>query len=153
MTNNLTSALSSLLPAAIAWVEQRETEILSLGNPLSESELSLARNVGVSFPEKVRIMFVDRLPLPDDPQLRQVALNAGLLGPTMIGLTLGYGIYLCKGTSSLRLLSHECRHVYQYEQAGSIAAYLPNYLRQVTELGYANAPYEQDARAHEVKQN
>lgn len=135
MTSDLASALPAHLPAAIEWAEQREIEIINSGRPLSESEISLARKVGVSLPEKVRITFVDRLPLPEDPNLRQVALSAGLLGPTMIGLTLGYGIYLCNGHYSARLLSHECRHVHQYEQAGSVALYLPEYLQQVATFG------------------
>jgi hypothetical protein len=49
-----------------------------------------------------------------------------------------------------RLLSHECRHVHQYEAHGSIAAFLPVYLEQIATVGYRNSPLEQDARAHEV---
>lgn len=47
-------------------------------------------------------------------------------------------------------VSHELRHVHQYEQHGSIAAFLRVYLRQIVEVGYANAPLEADARAHEI---
>ena len=101
-------------------------------------------------PEKIRLSFVAQLPLPSDPMLRQAALQTGLLGPNMIGLTLGYGIYICHGHNSSRLLSHECRHVHQYEQAGSIAAYLPKYLQQIAQFGYTNAPYEVDARENET---
>jgi hypothetical protein len=50
-----------------------------------------------------------------------------------------------------RLVSHECRHVYQYETHGSIAAFLPIYLLQIATVGYVNAPFEQDARAHELE--
>ena len=67
----------------------------------------------------------------------------------MVGLTLGYGVYVCHGHGSIRLLSHEFRHVYQYEHAGSIAAFLPAYLQQIVTVGYNNAPLEVDARAHE----
>jgi hypothetical protein len=49
-----------------------------------------------------------------------------------------------------QLLSHECRHVYQYEAAGSIAAFLPVYIEQIVEFGYDDAPFEQDARHHEL---
>lgn len=151
MKIDLASALPGLLPAAIAWAEQHASEIVMSGRPLSELEVAVAREVGVSCPEKVRIKFVERLPLPNEPRLRQVALDAGLLGPTMVGLTLGYGIYLCNGHNSSCLLSHECRHVYQYEQAGSIAAYIPKYLREIVEYGYTNASYEKDAREHEIR--
>ncbi len=67
----------------------------------------------------------------------------------MVGMTFGYGVYVCHGYVTFSLLSHEFRHVQQYEQAGSIAAYLPAYLEQVVTVGYDNAPFEIDARAHE----
>jgi hypothetical protein len=101
-------------------------------------------------PEQIRIAFVESLTLPDDEMLRRAALETGLLGPGMVGLTLGYSVLICQGHDSLRLLSHEFRHVYQYEQVGSIAAFLPVYLQQIAVFGYSDAPYEIDARAHEI---
>lgn len=150
MNFDLRSALPSLLPKAIAWAEERATEIASSGLPLDSKDLSLAQRVCVARPELIRVLVVNRLPLPSDPQLQHAALATGLLGPGMVGLTLGHGIYLCHGHISARLLSHECRHVYQYEQAGSVAAYLPVYLQQIVDFGYTNAPFEIDARNHEI---
>jgi hypothetical protein len=100
-------------------------------------------------PELIRLQLVDALPQPDEPALRQGALATGLLGPGGIRLTLGYSIFIVRGHMSAPLLSHECRHVYQYEAAGSIAAFLPVYLQQIVTVGYESAPFEQDARAHE----
>lgn len=150
MNFDLAAALPVLIPKAIAWAEQRASEIRFAGDALTEKELAAARLVGVTNPEKIRLSFVSHLPLPNDPMLRQAALQTGLLGSNMVGLTLGHGIYICHGNNSLSLLSHEFRHVHQYEQAGSIAAYLPLYLQQIVHFGYANAPYEVDARAHEA---
>jgi hypothetical protein len=138
-----------LLPRATAWAEERSSEILSEGIALSEEGLEIARAVGVSRPERIRISSVPELPLPDDPDLRYAALKTGLLGPGMVGLTLGYGIYICHGHQSNRLLSHECRHVYQYEHAGTIKDYLPEYLDQIVKFGYHDAPFEVDARNYE----
>lgn len=87
---------------------------------------------------------------PDHPVLRQVANQLNFLGPDTIGLTLGYGVYLRKGYMDDRLLSHEFRHVRQYEIAGSIAAFIDEYIRQIFQYGYLNAPYEVDARAYEI---
>jgi hypothetical protein len=67
----------------------------------------------------------------------------------MVGLTLGHSIFICRGHQTRRLLSHELRHVHQYEAHGSIAEFLPVYLQQIAEVGYANAPFEIEARAHE----
>jgi hypothetical protein len=146
---DLRSALPHLLPKAIAWAEARASEITSSGFPLDDVGLSLAHKVGVQRPDLIRVSMASRLPLPSDPQLQQAAVATGLLGPGMVGLTLGSGIYICNGHRTPRLLSHECRHVYQYEQAGSIAAYLPIYLKQIVDFGYNNAPFEIDARRHE----
>jgi len=148
-TMDLAAAFALLTPRAIRWAEQRACEIAASGEPLAADEIALARSVGVADPERIRVSLLVRLPLPDDRMLRNAALSAGLLGPDMLGLTLGHGIYIRRGYKSARLLSHECRHVRQYEQAGSIAAYLSEYLRQVVQSGYWDAPYEIDARAHE----
>jgi hypothetical protein len=149
MSFSLAEVLPVLLPRATAWAEERSSEILSEGIALSEEGLEIARAVGVKRPERIRISTVPELPLPVDPELRYAALQSGLLGPGMVGLTLGYGIYICRGHRSNRLLSHECRHVYQYEIAGSIKDYLPEYLDQIAKFGYRDAPFEVDARNYE----
>jgi hypothetical protein len=41
--------------------------------------------------------------------------------------------------------------VHQYEQHGLIAGFLPIYLKQVIEVGYRDAPFERDAREHELR--
>jgi hypothetical protein len=119
------------------------------GTPLDGAGTKLARTVGVARPELIRVQMVPTIPMPDEARLRRAAIQTGLLGPHMGGLTLGYSIYIVAGHVTPRLLSHECRHVHQYEVAGSIAAFLPVYLKQIMKYGYENAPYEVDARRHE----
>ena len=150
MDFDLAAALPLILPRMVDWAEQHAAQIAAAGEPLDEAGLFLARRVGVLQPERVRILHVPAITLPDDPLLRQAALHTDFLGPDTLGLTLGHSIYLCQGERSARLISHECRHVYQYERAGSIARYLPLYLRQIVEHGYEDAPFEVDARAHEL---
>lgn len=150
MKQSLGSMLPALLPSAISWVKEQSALILNTGGPLDDLGIRLARSVGVSYPEKIRISVVQQLPLPNDPLLREVALQTGLLGPDMIGVTFGYGVYICEGNISNQLISHECRHVYQYEAAGSIDAFLPVYLHQIATVGYYDAPFEVDARKHET---
>ena len=78
----------------------------------------------------------------------QIARRVGVIKPENIRIGVVDGLPL-PDDASLRELSHEFRHVYQYEAAGSIAAFLPVYLQQIVAFGYANAPFEADARAHE----
>ena len=146
---DLAAILPQILPAAIAWAEARSSEIRRVGSPLKPFDIRLASAVGVARPDLVRILEVPSLPMPDDPQLKFAAEQTGLIGPGMVGLTLGYGIYIVTGHASNRLVSHECRHVYQYEMAGSIANFLSVYLQQIATVGYDDAPYEIDARRNE----
>ncbi len=150
MAIDLKTALPHLLPGAIAWAEARAEEVAASGMPLDDSRIALARSVGVQQPERIRISLVETLPLPHEPTLREAALQTGLLGPGVVGLTFGYSVIICQGHVTRRLMSHEFRHVYQYEQHGSISAFLPMYLQQVVEFEYANCPLEMDARAYEV---
>ena len=146
---NLLAILPQLLPSAIAWAQAQADHVAAVGLSLSESGLGVARRVGVRHPEQIRIKLVEQLPMPEEPMLKEAAIQTGLLGPHMAGLTLGYNILICRGQDTVRLLSHECRHVYQYETLGSIAAFLPVYLQQIATVGYDNAQFEIDARAHE----
>jgi hypothetical protein len=147
---DLAAALPLLLPDAIAWAQAEAAEALRKGSPLDSRYFEIARGVGVLAPEKVRVQLVDALPLPEDPRLRTAALQAGLLGPEMVGLTLGYAIFIRHGFLDYRMISHECRHVHQYEEHGGIENFLPVYLAEVVRVGYAAASFEEDARRHEV---
>lgn len=149
MNLNLPSLLPQLLPNAIVWAESQSLHVTEVGEALTESGLALARSVGVQHPELIRVKLVEQFPLPTEALLQQAALQTGLLGPTKAGFTLGYSIFVRKGHLTHRLLSHECRHVYQYELAGGIASFLPVYLLQIVTVGYDDAPLEVDARAHE----
>ena len=130
MMIKLKTALPLLLPGAIAWAEERAEEVSKNGNALTKVEIDITHSVGVQRPELIRVAIVDRLPLPEDPMLREAALQTGLLGRGMVGLTLGYSVLICRGHKTRCLLSHEFRHVYQYESHGGIAAFLPVYLQQ-----------------------
>ena len=147
---DLSSALPALLPRAINWAEAQAAEALASGSPLDAQALENARRVGVANPERIRVKIVDALPSPDEPVLRAAAEQAGLLGPGMIGLTLGYAIFIVDGAQGPRALSHELRHVHQYERHGGIAGFLPVYLAEIVSQGYSGSRFEADARAHEA---
>lgn len=146
---DLAAVLPALLPKAIAWAEAVASAASARGALLNPDELKLAQAVGVRRAEIIRVVEAPELPFPADPALGFAATQTGLLGPHMIGLTLGHAIFVRTGHRTSRLISHECRHVYQYESAGSIAAFLPIYLTQIASVGYEAASYEIDARLHE----
>lgn len=144
----LRSELPRLLPKAVSWAEAQQADILATGAPLSAEHVVMAGKVGVAHPENIRIKLVERLPLPEDQELATAAIQTGLLGPNMTGLTLFYGIFVCRrAQGDNMLIAHECRHVHQYEQKGSVAGFLQEYLQQIVTFGYVNAPLERDARS------
>lgn len=149
---DLKAALPQLFPVAITWAKDAAERAALTGAPLTSSEELLASSVGVAHPERVRVAVVPHLPQPQQPQLLLAAQQTGLLGPGTIGLTFGYTVFIVRGNRTRQVLSHELRHVHQYEQLGSIAQFLPVYLAQIVEVGYFNAPLEADARAHEVRE-
>ena len=142
--------LQSLLPMAIKWAEEHSEKIQKEGISLTVEQIDIANKVGVNNPEKVRILEVTVLPLPTDPKLNEAATKIGFLSDAMKGLTLGHSIYICNGHNTTRLLSHELRHVYQYETFRSIPEFMVEYLKQIVLVGYENSLLEQDAKKHEI---
>jgi hypothetical protein len=147
--NDLAAVLPQLLPLAISRVKAEEAHALAMGRPLLDVEAKHAHAVGVQRPDQVRIKIVSQLPQPDHPELLAVANQTGLLGPNMGGVTFGHAIFIRQGQVTNRLVSHELRHVHQYESFGSIGAFLAIYLDQIATVGYDNAPLVFDARQHE----
>jgi hypothetical protein len=147
---DLQQILPHIISEATKWAQDQADHITKHGVPLSDHDIAIAKAVGVQKPELIRTLEFENFPLPPEGILREAAFHTGLLGPGTIGITFGHSIMLRSGHVSVRLLSHEFRHVYQYERAGSIAAFLTVYLQQIAVLGYPAAPLEIDARSHET---
>ena len=144
------SLLPILLPKAIDWCMATSSSAATTGVPLNAAGMEDARAVGVVRPERIRLLVVDTMPTPDNPILAAATASLGFLGASTAGLALGYSILVRKGRLSRRLLSHECRHVAQFEQAGSLPAFLDTYLKEIVEVGYHDCSFELDARNHEL---
>jgi hypothetical protein len=142
----LAPLLPFILPSATRWVRREETAILAAGQPLTGAQLADARRAGVARPEKIRLQFIDPIPLPGPWLLRELGIRTGLVGSRTAGITLGYGIYVRTPFRHDRELAvHEFVHVGQYERLGSIAAFLRAYLRECLDPGYPRGPLEQEA--------
>lgn len=142
-----------LLPITVNWAKEQENYIFQNGVFLSEEQAKDARSVSVKHPEKVKLLKVDSIPLPANPSLRTAAQNTGLITPNTIGLTLRYGIFIrSEYWNQRKLIAHELVHVSQYERLGGIFEFLQKYLKECIEIGYPQAPMEQEAinKAREV---
>ena len=139
---------SEFFPLVVAWAEAQAAEAASQGTLLDAAGLALARRMGVERPELIRVWIQDELPMPEHPVLVKINEVVRLISPRMAGLTLGHSVFIRNGCANPFLLAHELRHVHQYEQEGSIAAFLDRYLHQILDVGYSDAPYEKDANEH-----
>jgi len=136
----------SLLPLASAWTQDQEGIALRLGVPLSASEMNDARTVGVAHPDRVRLLRVQTIPMPDHPRLRAAAEATQLISPLTGGLTVRYGIFIhADWWRDRRLVVHELVHTSQYERRGGFEPFLQHYLSECLLIGYPNAPMEREA--------
>src|SRR4029077_803261 len=109
------------LPLAVRWVSQQEQKILGAGVALDESQVTDARLMGVVYPERVRLLRVDQVPLPANRLLRWVAKRRRLISSDTAGMALRYGIFIWSDCWQMRrLIAHECVHTAQYERLGGI---------------------------------
>lgn len=135
-----------LVPLAAAWAGEQERVILRDGTPLPPSGIVNAKKIGVAHPEKVRLLKVASIPIPEDPLLRTAAETTGLISPKTAGLTVRYGIFIradCWGNR--QLVFHELVHTSQYERLGGFQEFLQQYLYECITIGYPGAPMEREA--------
>ena len=135
-----------ILPLASEWAEAKEKVVLKNGIPLSNSQIEDAKLVGVIHPERVRIFKVPQIPFPKHSVLKSAAEMTQLITPSTVGLTLRYGIFIHSDFSDDRcLIVHELVHTSQYEKLGGFLPFLRKYLLQLINIGYPDAPMEQEA--------
>jgi len=135
-----------LMPLACKWAEEQEKVILSDGNALNDTQLADARNVGVIHAERIRLLIVNQIPMPDHPALHAAATAIHLITPSTAGLTLRYGIYIRSDHRNNRqLIAHEFVHTAQYERLGGFLPFLQQYLYECNTIGYPAATMEQEA--------
>jgi hypothetical protein len=135
----------SLLPLACDWAAEQEQNILGAGASLSQRALADAERIGVSQPERVRILYVPEIPIPQHPALRIAAEQTQLISPLTGGLTLRYGIFIRADCAYSRaMLVHELGHTAQYERFGGFEPFLRQYLFECLTIGYPEAPMEQE---------
>jgi hypothetical protein len=143
--NLLLRFLPLLLPLAVRWAERVEKRILLEGVPLVQPHLSDAKMVGVEYPEKIRLLKVRSIPPLNNPIVKCAAHTTGLVSQHSAGMALRYGILIREDFSGDRnLIAHECVHTSQYERLGGFHAFLSRYLRECLEVGYPQAPLEQE---------
>jgi hypothetical protein len=77
----------------------------------------------------VRVLVVDRIPLPDDEELAEAARRAQIITDASRGVAIGYGIIIrADSWQNRELLLHQLVHVAQCERSGSLESFVGEYL-------------------------
>jgi len=119
----------NLLPLACEWAKAQEDFVLAHGAPLGIRETADARRAGIQDCDRVRVLVVDRIPLPDHPQLAEAARRTGIL--TLDTRCIGFGhavIIRADSWSDRELLLHNLVHIAQCERSGGLQQWVKLYL-------------------------
>lgn len=119
----------SLLPFAYQWAKQLEEFVLAHGNPLGSTQAWDARLGGVQDCARVRVLVVDRIPLPDNPELAEASRRAGIINEATRCIGFGYAL-IVRGDAwnDRELILHNLVHIAQCERAGGLEQWCRQYL-------------------------
>jgi hypothetical protein len=118
-----------IVPLACAWAKSQEQLILQYGAPLSPRYANDAARVGVREIDRVRVLIVDKISLPEDPYLAEVARRWQIIPDTAPAIAVGYGIAVrADGWSNRELVLHQLMHVVQRERFADTESYIREYL-------------------------
>lgn len=135
------------VPVIAVWSWWQEKRILQLGRHLTATELSFAVRLGIREPLRIKLLAVQRIPLPV-PSLLVTWLRRhfdSLVDPA--GMTLGHGIFMDAAYADCAdIIQHELVHVRQHETHHGHILFMWRYLYECIAIGYENAPLEWEAR-------
>lgn len=118
-----------LTPLACKWAKDQEAYILQQGVPLAGAQIADARRAGVQDPGRVRVLVVDRIPLPDDKELADAARHAQIITDASRAVAIGHGIIIrADSWQNRELLLHQLVHVAQCERSGGLEPFVGEYL-------------------------
>jgi hypothetical protein len=139
----------SLLPRAYEWAKAQEDFVLTYGTPLGARHLEDARLAGVHDCEKIRVLVVDRIPLPDCAPLAEAARMTGIMGHDTKCVGFGHAIIIrADSWNDRELLLHNFVHIAQCERSGGLESWIGQYLgNRRTCAQFSVGSFEDEARS------
>ena len=140
--------IPQLAPLALQWAETQEALILKYGAPLRAAQITDAQRAGVQDIESVRVLVVDRIPLPDDGELAEAACHAQIITEASHCVTVGHGIIIrADFWQDREVLLHALIHVAQCERSGGLDSFVEDYLTdRATCANFSVGSLEDEAR-------
>ena len=143
-----------LAPLACQWAQGQEAYILEHGAPLAAHQVADARRAGVENIGRVRVLVVDRIPLPDNKELADAARHAQIITDSSQAVAIGHGIVIrADSWQNRELLLHQLVHVAQCERSGGLESFVNEYLldrRSSRDFSLGSLEDEARSRAREI---
>ena len=138
----------SLIPLAYQWAKAQEEFVLAGGVPLDRDQMEDARLAGVRDRERVRVLIVDRMRLPDDPKLAEAARRVRIITESTRCVGFGHALIIrADGWNDRELLVHNLVHIAQCERAGGLEPWVTAYLLDRRNCPpFSVGPLEEEAR-------
>jgi len=116
------TTFEQLVPLAHQWTKKQEEFVLAHGTALSPQ-------AGVRDCERIRILVVDRIPLPEDGDLAEATRNAHIITEDTRCVGLGHAIIIrADAWGDRELLLHNLVHIAQCERSGGLEPWVRQYL-------------------------
>ena len=143
-----------LAPLACQWAKRQEAYILEHGTPLAAHQVADARRAGVDAISRVRVLVVDRIPLPENKELADAARHAQIITDSSKAVAIGHGIVIrVDSWQNRELLLHQLVHVAQCERSGGLESFVTEYLldrRSSRDFSFGSLEEEARSRAREI---
>lgn len=119
----------NLLPLAYQWAKSQEDFVLAHGTPLSPQHMADARLAGVRDCERIRMLVVDRIPLPESGELAEAVQRTRIISEDTRCVGVGHGVMIrAEAWGDRELLLHNLVHVAQCERSGGLEQWIRDYL-------------------------
>src|SRR6202011_3416585 len=136
------------------WAKTQEDFVLSGGAPLTPRQIADARRAGVQDCSRVRVLVVDRIPLPDDPELAEAARRTGIITHDTRCIGFGHAVIIrADSWGDRELLLHNLVHIAQCERSGGLEPWVRQYIgnrRDCAHFTIGSLEEEARRRAREI---
>ena len=138
----------ALLPLAFNWAKQQEEFVLKHGHPLGPTHAWDAHLAGVQDCARIRVLVVDRIPLPENPKLAEASRRLRIITEDTRCVGIGHAL-IVRGDAwnDRELILHNLVHIAQCERAGGLEQWCRLYLdNRITCTNFTAGSLEEEAR-------
>ena len=140
--------IERLVPLAYEWAKAQEDFVLARGVPLGPQHMADARLAGVQNCERIRVLVVDRIPLPEDSELAEASRRARVITQDTRCIGVGHAVIIrADAWGDRELLLHNLVHIAQCERSGGLEQWIRQYLaNRLTCADFTIGSLEDEAR-------